>query len=197
VNGIQTSMHNNVPVHYLVGNATNSIIEIGPPDPIQGPCGTGSVNAGTPPPFFCDTMEGGDGNWSHMALPGDTAGDDWALIATPNASSGTTAWFSADVAIIKDVALDSVPQAVPAGGATLRFKHVFNMETGFDGCVLEASIDGGAFVDLGAQIVEGGYTVAAISTGLVRTGRSPGGAGDGRSDPVRGFDGRAPVSSRL
>ncbi len=165
VNGIRTTFNGGVPVQFVVGNATNTIFEIGPPDPIDGPCGPGTVNIGTPPPFFDDDMESGDGNWTHGTNPAtpNSLPDDWAIIATASACSGS-AWFSADEASVKDVVLDSaVALAIPGGGATLRFGHTFNMEAGFDGCVLEASVDGGVFEDLGANITEGGYN-SVIST---------------------------------
>jgi hypothetical protein len=53
------------------------------------------------------------------------------------------------------------PIAVPADGGILTFQNLFNMEAGFDGMVLEISINGGAFADIvtaGGSFVTGGYT---------------------------------------
>ena len=53
--------------------------------------------------------------------------------------------------------------AVAAGGARVTFKNLYNMETRFDGMVLEISINGGAFADIigaGGSFVSGAYTGA-------------------------------------
>ena len=63
-----------------------------------------------------------------------------------------------------DVKHDESEGFVPAGGAVLEFQHVYGMESRYDGCVLEGSFDGGAFQDLGARIITGGYT-GTIATG--------------------------------
>ena len=56
--------------------------------------------------------------------------------------------------------------AIPSGLHQLTFKNLYNMEFGFDGMVLEISINGGAFSDIitaGGTFVLGGYN-ATIST---------------------------------
>ncbi len=113
---------------------------------------------------FCDDMESGDGNWIHSATQ-TSLPDDWAIInSPPNNCSGSNIWFSADEAGIKDARLDTLPFTVTAHNTTMRFSHVFDMEPGFDGCVLEASIDGGPFFDLGPNILSGGYNMVISET---------------------------------
>jgi hypothetical protein len=61
---------------------------------------------------------------------------------------------------ITDAHLDTLPLQLPADGRDLRlvFFHTFEFEPGeFDGGVLEIS-DGANFVDLGPNILVGGYT---------------------------------------
>ena len=73
--------------------------------------------------------------------------------------------FAPDVTNIGNTELITPAIAVPAGGGILTFQNLFNMEanaaTGFDGMVLEISINGGAFADIlaaGGSFVTGGYT---------------------------------------
>jgi hypothetical protein len=73
--------------------------------------------------------------------------------------------FTVDPATILDNRLDSPPIAI-IGPATVHFRHRAVMENGFDGGVLEISIDGGPFADIltaGGSFVSGGYT-GTIST---------------------------------
>jgi len=125
----------------------------------------GAVNTGEAalPPFFEDDMESGEGDWTHQSLSGGRP-DDWSIITTSRAGSGTKAWFSAYEwqGGAKDVALESPPQVIPAAGATLEFHHDYVMlvyqGSPEGGCFLEASVDGAPFQDIGSQIVSGGYT---------------------------------------
>ena len=112
--------------------------------------------------LFQDDMESGSSKWTTSSTTGN---GNWAIITTANATSPTRAWFSSDVGSRKDDRLDLAnPVMIPAGGAVLEFSHVYGMESRYDGCVLEGSFDGGAFQDLGANIITGGYT-GTISTG--------------------------------
>ena len=65
-----------------------------------------------------------------------------------------------------DLAIIAIP-AAPVGGSNpgvrLTFRNSYNTEPGFDGAVLEISINGGAFADIlaaGGSFVEGGYNGA-------------------------------------
>lgn len=91
----------------------------------------------------------------------------WVTSAT-NPSSAPNDAFAPDVTNIGNTELVTPAIAVPAGGARLTFKNLYNMEASFDGMVLEISINGGAFSDIttgGNNFIVGGYT-STISTGF-------------------------------
>jgi hypothetical protein len=74
--------------------------------------------------------------------------------------------FTGDPATISDNVLVSPVAAIPATGAMVSFRNHYNLETNFDGGVLEISINGGAYADIitaGGSFVSGGYT-GTIST---------------------------------
>jgi reprolysin-like metallo-peptidase family M12B/putative Ig domain-containing protein len=83
----------------------------------------------------------------------------WATNATspdtaPNSISATT------VDTPSDNRLTSPSVSVPILTPQLSFRHRWNLETGYDGGILEISINGGAFTDIiaaGASFVSGGY----------------------------------------
>ncbi len=103
--------------------------------------------------------------WTTSLGPSNIAGVLWVTsTTTPNSAPNEA--FAPDPSNIGDMYLDSPVFAVPAGGATLTFKHSYNTESTFDGEVLEISIAGGAFADIitaGGTFVSGGYT-GPIST---------------------------------
>jgi len=109
------------------------------------------------------------GGWSSTATGGETA---WVTsTTTPNTAPNDA--FAPDVSTVGETFLVSPTIAVPAGGAQITFSNLFNMEfqtasVGFDGMVLEISINGGAFADIvtaGGSFVTGGYT-HTISSGF-------------------------------
>ena len=74
--------------------------------------------------------------------------------------------FLADQDGISDKVLDTPNFMVNSASAQVTFRHAYNMEadatTDWDGCVLEVSINGGAFVDIldptaGGTFVSGDY----------------------------------------
>ena len=97
----------------------------------------------------------------------------WVTSAT-NPSSAPNDAFAPDVSNIGNTTLDTPTINVPAAGAQLTFRNLFNMEAsgvtptrGFDGMVLEISINGGAFNDIttgGNAFIAGGYTRLIDST---------------------------------
>jgi len=88
-------------------------------------------------------------------------------VPSPPADSLPNAAFINDPAVISDKRLDSPTIAIfPSGGAQLTFRQNRDLESTFDGGVLEISIAGGAFQDIlaaGGSFVTGGYN-ATIST---------------------------------
>jgi hypothetical protein len=81
----------------------------------------------------------------------------WAAVTTA-AHSGTHSAFAPDLPDITDQYLTTInPVAVPPG-ATLSFWHRWNLESTFDGAVLEFSTDGGTtWTDAGPMILTNGY----------------------------------------
>ncbi|MFN2514712.1 MAG: carboxypeptidase regulatory-like domain-containing protein [Pyrinomonadaceae bacterium] len=98
-------------------------------------------------------------------LVGTTPPPAWAtttttgfFVSSPNgAATGSSA-------AVSESRLTSPTIAIPAGGsAQLTFRNNYSLETGFDGGVLEISINGGAFTDIitaGGSFVAGGYNRA-------------------------------------
>jgi subtilisin-like proprotein convertase family protein len=93
--------------------------------------------------------------WSHYA---DQGVDDWRVVGDRNHTvPGAWSWFASDVSTVKDDLLVSPPYVL-AGTSTVTFWHWTDLESGYDGGVLEISADGGAtWTDLGPWITEGAY----------------------------------------
>jgi hypothetical protein len=99
-------------------------------------------------------FDAGAPGWTHGAAQGEDA---WALEESPLARTPPAAWFLRGSETFSDTALVSPPFLVEAG-TYLSFWHTFQLEAGFDGAVIEISIDGGAsWIDLGSAIRRGGY----------------------------------------
>jgi hypothetical protein len=90
-----------------------------------------------------------------------------------------------DPAGINDKRLESPAIPITASNPQLRFQNNYDLENGYDGGVLEVSINGGAFADLltaGGSFLENGYN-KTISTGF----SSPIGGRSAWSDTSSGF----------
>lgn len=116
-------------------------------------------------------------NFDAVAPPTVPAG--WSVTS---AGAATQAWvstaassdtapnsmFAADIANTGgSTELTSPSVAVTAAGALLTFRHRFNSEAGFDGGVLDISVNGGAFQDIvtaGGEFVQNGYNSILPST---------------------------------
>ena len=124
-----------------------------------------AITPGTPPTptnLFSDDMESGSAKWTATH---DNAGanNDWAL-GTANAHSATHAWFAQDVAAVSDQYLTMANTVTPSGTSVLTFWHHYNLEDGFDGGVVEISVNGGGWTDLGAQMTQSGYNGGPMPT---------------------------------
>src|SRR6185295_19208758 len=80
-------------------------------------------------------------------------------------------FVSATVAAVLDKRLDSPSFLIQSASAQLSFRHFNALQPGFDGGVLEISIDGAPFADIlaaGGSFVEGGYdtTINAATSPL-------------------------------
>ena len=84
--------------------------------------------------------------------------------------------FVADPSTITDNLLVSPFVYVSAANAQLTFRHYYNTESGYDGCVLEISINGGGFSDIltaGGSFLSGTYNgTISSSYGNPLAGRS-------------------------
>ena len=79
----------------------------------------------------------------------------------PPADSLPNAAFIDDPSVVSDKRLDSPSISIFTTNADVTFRQNRNLETGFDGGVLEISIGGGAFTDVvaaGGSFLAGGYT---------------------------------------
>ncbi len=107
-----------------------------------------------------DDMESGGAGWVHAATTGS---DGWALVAD-DAHSPTHAWHVPDADVTTDSALRMSAPVVVGDGSQLHFWHHYAFEgdsTFYDGGMLEISTNGGAtWSDMGAHIIENGYTGA-------------------------------------
>ncbi|NNE62189.1 MAG: S8 family serine peptidase, partial [Woeseia sp.] len=120
--------------------------------------------------FSIDWENGAEGWYADTAANASLgASSNWELLNPhPTPKSGNAAWFTdalctySDTDICKDTSLRS-----PAGEeyhvsskSKLNFWHSYRTETGFDGGVLEVSVDGGDWVDIlsaGGEFKKGEY----------------------------------------
>jgi len=93
-----------------------------------------------------------------------TGTNDWTT-QTMRVDSAPNAATSPDLGAVADLTLDS-PTFTAAADQIVTFRHRYNLERGFDGGVLEISIDGGEFSDIvsaGGRFITGGYAGVTIS----------------------------------
>ena len=87
------------------------------------------------------------------------AGTAWATSATQQDTLPNAA-FAADPGFITDNQLTTPPIPISSPDARLSFRHSYDTEAGYDGGVLEISINGGGFVDIlstGDAFITNGY----------------------------------------
>src|SRR4051794_16029943 len=104
--------------------------------------------------FFDDMESRVPGTFNHNALTGVDA---WSYPATGHASSGDTVLHADDRATAGDSVVRTPIGTIGGSGLMrLRFTHTFEFENGkFDGGVVELSVNGGAFTDIGAGAYNG------------------------------------------
>jgi hypothetical protein len=88
------------------------------------------------------------------------------ITSTSTRDTVPNAVFSPDPASIGVNELDSPTFTLPAGAAQLTFRNNYNLETSYDGGVLEIKIGGGAWTDIltaGGSFVSGGYNYTLSS----------------------------------
>jgi len=104
------------------------------------------------------------------------------VTTTTTVDSPLKAAYGAGGTVASDSSLTSpvipIPTAPVIGtnpGVRLTFRNNYNTEPGFDGGVLEISINGGAFTDViaaGGSFIEGGYNDSIGATDSILTGRA-------------------------
>ncbi len=95
--------------------------------------------------------------WSSTRASGTSP--QWVTSIGASDSAPNSAFIS-NPTTISDIRLDSPVFTIVSAAATLSFRHSFNLESGFDGGVLEVSIGGGAYTDIisaGGSFLSGGY----------------------------------------
>ncbi|MEJ2211190.1 MAG: C25 family cysteine peptidase [Anaerolineae bacterium] len=103
---------------------------------------------------YYDDMESGGGDWDHAAGQGL---DGWSL-ALEQGHSPDYAWHVPDDAWATDSWLANVEPFAVEEGMILTFWHRYRFEgSGWDGAVLEISVDGGPWADLGDHLALNGY----------------------------------------
>ena len=96
--------------------------------------------------------------WTSTVITG--AGVQPWSTSTALADTAPNGVFVAEPTKPTDIVLDSPSFTVGSTTASLTFKHYYNLETSYDGGVLEISINGGSFTDIlaaGGSFVSGGY----------------------------------------
>lgn len=94
--------------------------------------------------------------WTNSITGGGTA---WAT-STAEADTPPNSVFAADPSFVTDNSIVSPPLFINFAIAQLTFRQNYDTESGYDGGVLEISIDGGAFTDIlsaGGDFVSNGY----------------------------------------
>ncbi|HEY6807011.1 MAG TPA: S8 family serine peptidase [Pyrinomonadaceae bacterium] len=134
----------------------------------------GAATPGTPLSENFDTVTAPalPGGWSSTGSGSEPA---W-VTSTTNPSSAPNAAFAPNMATQGVTDLVSPSIHINGQPAQVSFKNAFNTESGFDGGVLEISINGGAYQDIlaaGGSFVSGGYT-GTLATGTLNplTGRA-------------------------
>lgn len=110
-------------------------------------------------------QEGFDGPSTGFASETGTGSVAWAVRASANAYSQPNEFFCANPDSTTDARLVSPTINLPGESSYLTFRHTYSFEApDWDGGVLEISVNGGAWTDLGPQMILGGYT------GVIETG---------------------------
>lgn len=112
-----------------------------------------AVNSSASYALMSDDVENGAGLWTVSRGAGN---DDWAL-NTDAPRSPTTAWFAADIATSTDQYLTLSNPVAISDTSVLRFWHSYDTEAAWDGGVVEISVNGGAWTDLGNDMFQNGY----------------------------------------
>lgn len=135
-----------------------------------------SIQVGQPIPAFAQNFDGVIPPALPLGWTTTTTGaanTAWTTVTTPLVDTVNGA-FAPDVTVVTDSSLDSVAIAITSAMARISFKHNYDLESGFDGGVLEIKIGAGAFTDIitaGGSFVQGGYSTV-LNSGSPIAGRA-------------------------
>ena len=104
--------------------------------------------------------------WTSTATGAEVA---W-VTSTADKYSAPNDAFAPDSTAVGNSELVTPTINIPSGIHQLRFKNLYNMENGFDGMVLEISVNGGTFGDIitaGGAFVSGAQARVREATGIV------------------------------
>ena len=111
-----------------------------------------------------DDVESGPGIWTPVVVVDPGTGTNWSIVTDGATSSPTHAWFTSDESSTKDDRLKAGPFDLGGGSTVMSFWHHFDTESGYDGGVLEVSVNGTAWQDVlaaGGVFLAGGYNDTA------------------------------------
>ncbi len=118
-------------------------------------------------PYFFDQVETGTNGW----VATKAGGSDW-LITNSASHSPTRSWFATDNTSTSDQFLTRSSISV-SNGAVLSFWHAYDLESGYDGAVVEISTNGTTWKDLGTNATQNGYTYTIPTNVLNPIGGRP------------------------
>jgi len=105
--------------------------------------------------LFRDRMNMGAGRWQVGAGTGSAL---WSL-QSGQGTANTGAWYARSATTTSDQLLILAQPVTPLPGTVLSFRHRYHTEPEWDGGVVEISVDGGAWQDLGSRMTQNGYDV--------------------------------------
>jgi len=132
------------------------------PDAQVCPIGKRAVNV------FVDDFENGFSGWTLGAISGTnfwSTTDPWG----PNAHSGTKDLYADDFYTSSNAYAQMTNAVTIPEHAYLHFYHTFDLESGWDGAVIEYSTDGISWADAGSMI-DSGQSYTGTATALGSTG---------------------------
>lgn len=154
----------------LVISSPNGTANLTVPVRIGSPSSTTVFSQNFDPPTTPPALPAG---WT--TTTSGVANTAWITVTTNTVDVANCA-FSLDVPTTSDASLISPVIPISSSSLQLSFSHRYSLESGYDGGVLELSVDGGAFTDVltaGGTFVQGGYSGSVASgTGNPFGGRS-------------------------
>ena len=108
-----------------------------------------------------DSCDNDNDNFSHGYIDGS---DVWSIVNSQYAISNGTCWFGQEQDSLTSSYLIYGPIDLPENGDfVLSFYHTYYFENGYDGGIVELSIDGGnTYFDAGAYMVSNGYNESLV-----------------------------------